>query len=738
MKRFLEVSNCEVTYYDDVQNDFEEFINGIDRTTRRKQKIDYYNIPCCFDIETSSFYDNGQKAGCMYIWMFSIDDHIIIGRTWEEFILLLKLLSEKLSLHVKFRRLVCYIQNLGYEFQWFCHRIRWEKVFATDERAPLTALTENGIEFRCSYRLSGYNLQKMGENLTKYNVQKMVGDLDYKKIRHSGTPLTDKEMGYCINDVRVLSAYIREKIEQDGGITKIPLTKTGYVRLYCREHIFGGRSHRHDYKVYHAFMQQLTLDPEEFEMLLRAFQGGFTHASTFYSNEEEPLEGVTSFDVCSMYPSEIYGHNEFPMNKGEFYEPKDSKDLKYQLSHYACVFDVRFIGLKPKILYDNYISESKCIRLINPVINNGRVVSADDLIITITNIDLDVIKVAYKWDNIEIGRFIRYEKGYLPKEFVDCVLDFYENKTLLKSVEGFEAELMYFKELLNACYGCMVTNPCKELVTFDKEWTSDSKKLKELKHKYKKDPAPDLEKEIQLLTKKIEKDKLDLIDKYNKKKDRFLFYPWGVFVTALARRDIWLHGIIKAGPDYVYCDTDSVKFIGNHAGFEKEFNKIVLKRMLRACRYHGIELSRIMPKTKDGKVKPLGVFEFDGHGTFKTLGAKRYLMKYSQDPRNGKKRGKLIATVAGLNKKKGSEYIGSFVDPFKVFSDNMTVPKEYSGRQAATYIDEPIKGTVTDYQGNTAPYCELSCLHLEETEYNLDIKDDYLNYLLGIQEREDI
>ena len=163
--------------------------------------------------------------------MFSIDDNIIIGRTWEDFLYLCDELVKAFSLHWKFRRLVIYIQNLSYEFQWFCRLFKWHKVFALDNRIPLSALTESGIEFRCSYRLSGYNLAKMGENLVKYKVSKMVGDLDYDKIRHPGTPLTDKEMGYCINDVRVLSAYIREKIETDGNITKIPLTKTGYVRI---------------------------------------------------------------------------------------------------------------------------------------------------------------------------------------------------------------------------------------------------------------------------------------------------------------------------------------------------------------------------------------------------------------------------------------------------------------------------------------------------------------------------
>lgn len=702
----------DVLYYDDVKNDFQDFIKGICRDTRRKQKIEYYNIPCTFDIETSSFYDGENKAGCMYIWMFSIDDHIMVGRTWDEFILLLNGLHDKLSLHNDFRRLIVYVQNLGYEFQWFCNRIQWQKVFATDYRAPLTALTTNGIEFRCSYRLSGYSLEKMGEQLQKYTVKKMVGDLDYKKVRHSKTPLTDTEMGYCINDVRVLSAYIREKIENEGGITKIPLTKTGYVRLYCKEHIFGGRSHRRDYQIYHKFIEKLTLDPEEFKMLLRAFQGGFTHASCFYSNSKEPQKDVTSFDYCSKYPAAMVAE-QYPMDKGEWYKPKDNEDIKYQMKHYCCVFDVQFIGLKPKILFENYLSLSKCTNVKNPVVNNGRLVSADELVTTITNVDFDIIKKTYIWDKIKIGKFIRYKKGYLPTDFVNCILDFYEKKTTLKGLEGFEVEYLQFKELLNSCYGCAVTNPCKPLITFEsgeKGWYQEEQDLKEQ------------------------------IEKYNKKKDRFLFYPWGVFVTAYCRRDIWEYGILKAGLDYIYSDTDSVKFIGKHPGFEKEYNKMILKKMLSACRYHGIDVSRIAPKTKNGEIKPLGVFEFDGHySLFRTNGAKRYLLKYSHDKRNKKKNmGKIMLTVAGLNKDKGAEYMQTLKDPFAAFTNQLTVPKEYSGRQTATYIDEEIHGKVIDYLGVESDYDELSCLHLEESEYTMNMSDDYLDYLMGIQEGENI
>ena len=715
--RYLkDTTGYDITYYDNVETDFDSFIDGICRETKRKQKIEYYNIPCAFDIETSSFYDHEQKAGCMYIWMFSIDDYIIIGRFWHEFITLLQMLQKKLSLHNKFRRLICFVHNLSYEFQWFCRRLKWEKVFATADRAPLTALCEYGIEFRCSYMLSGYSLAKVGEQLNKYQVKKMVGDLDYKKIRHSFTPLTDKEMGYCINDVRVLSAYIREKIENEGGLTKIPLTKTGYVRLYCKEHIFGGRSHRHKYKIYHQFMDHLTLDPTEFKMLLRAFQGGFTHASAFYSGQDEALQGVTSFDFCSKYPSAMVAEK-YPMSKGEFYTPKDTTDLKYQLSHYCCVFDVRFIGLNPTILYENYISVSNCTNLKNAVVNNGRLVSADEVITTITNVDFDIIKKVYTWQHIEIGQFIRYEKKYLPTDFVNCILDFYENKTTLKGVEGFEVEYLQYKELLNSCYGCTVTNPCKPIITYKSAEVIDSEDLG-----WTQQPV----------------NLSDELNKYNKKKDRFLFYPWGVFVTAYCRRDIWEYGILKAGTDYVYCDTDSVKFLGEHPGFEKEYNTMILKKILKACRYHNIDISRVCPKTRDGKIKPLGVFEFDGHySKFKTLGSKRYMMQYSDDKRNDHP-GDIVITVAGLNKKKGSEYIKTFPDPFKAFKDDLTIPKENSGRQVATYIDETIKGTVTDYQGSRAVYEELSCLHLEESEYTMSIADDYLNYLLGIREADRI
>lgn len=711
MKQHITILHDDVTYYDDVSNDIEALFKNVSMKKRKKWKMEYYDIPVCFDIETSSFYDHGEKAATMYIWMFSIDDNIIIGRTWDEFILLCDKLVSHFSLHPKFRRMIIYVQNLSFEFQWFCQRFTWQKVFALDNRIPLTALTDKGIEFRCSYRLSGYSLEKMGENLVKYKIPKMVGDLDYSKIRHSKTPLTDKEMGYCLNDVRVLSAYIREKIENENGITKIPLTKTGYVRNYCRQHIFTSEGKQFYY--YKKLMQNMTIEPDEFILLKQAFQGGFTHANAFYVDKE--LKDVTSVDFNSSYPTSLCAFK-YPMGKGELYHLKDWKDFEYQLKHYCCLFVVRFTNIESSILYENYISYSKCRQVQKPLLNNGRLVRADYLETTITELDFEIIKKCYTWEKINIVLLYRYKKAYLPTEFINCVLDFYETKTTLKDVEGKEVEYLQGKENLNSCYGMCCTDPAKPVITYlnDLQETED---VGWVEH--------DLILEEEL-------------EKHNKKNNRFLFYPWGVWCTAWSRWNLWMHGILKVKDDYIYSDTDSLKFLNAaaHKDFITEYNNWIGKQLLKAMRYHHIDPKRIIPKTCEGTPKPLGIWDFDGHyEKFKTLGAKRYMVKYSMDERNKpKNRGTLGVTVAGLNKKAGKKYLESFPDPFKVFTNDMNVPKGKAGKQTATYIDYATSGTVTDYMGNTAEYHELSSLHLEECGYDLSLASDFVKYILGINE----
>ena len=252
----------------------------------------------------------------MYAWVFGVKELTIIGRTWEQFINLIDIVVTTLNLSLE-QRLIVYVHNLSFDFQFFRKHFVFHKVFALEERDLISATTETGIEFRCSYKLSGYSLEKVGEHLIHHNVKKKVGDLDYSKIRTPATPLTPKELGYIQYDALVVLAYIEEEIETAGNITKIPLTKTGKVRNYCRErclHSFKGhKKHDDKYIRYRGIMNKLTIQSElEYMLLNQAFMGGYTHGNHFHTGEVN--DNVSSFDFSSSYPAVIVKRVKNPKN----------------------------------------------------------------------------------------------------------------------------------------------------------------------------------------------------------------------------------------------------------------------------------------------------------------------------------------------------------------------------------------------------------------------------------------
>src|SRR5699024_9440404 len=127
------------------------------------------------------------------------------GRTWGELLEFLENLQDYLQLNDN-KRLVMYVHNLGYEFQFMRKYFNWVNIFAVDERKPVKALCDLGIEFRDSYILSGYSLANTAKNLVTHKIEKLVGDLDYSLIRHTKTPLTEAELKYCENDILIILA----------------------------------------------------------------------------------------------------------------------------------------------------------------------------------------------------------------------------------------------------------------------------------------------------------------------------------------------------------------------------------------------------------------------------------------------------------------------------------------------------------------------------------------------------
>lgn len=651
-------------------------------TITTNKKITYYNIPAAFDIEVSSFYQDGEKKACMYIWQFGLLNWVTCGRTWEEYTSFLEVLSKVLNLDTS-HRLVIYVHNLAYEWQFFRKRFEWDKVFFLDTRKPVYAITE-GYEYRCSLKLSSKSLKKVGQDLQKYKCEKKMGDLDYSLVRTSKTPLTKKELGYCEADIRVLLCYIQEKIESDGDISLIPLTNTGYVRNYCRKACYKR------WRRYRNLMDSLILTPDEYSQLKRGFGGGFTHASAKYSRHV--LHDIASFDFTSSYPYVMISEM-FPMSSSKLVDSIESEEeLEYYLKNYCCLFDVTLKDVYPKVDFDHPISASKLIASDGVVKDNGRVIYANSLTITVTEQDYAVYREFYDWDKekTEIHQFRIYEKGYLPTAFVKAILKLYKDKTVLKGVEDEAINYMISKNMLNAAFGMIVTDIVREGIEYEDDIYIPVK--------------PNIEKAI---------------SDYNNNIKRFLFYPWGVWVTSYARANLF-SGILACGKDYVYSDTDSIKVRNyeDHLDYIENYNNLVKKKLEAASEYHRIPMEDFSPLNRKGEPKPIGVWDFEGvYDTFKTLGAKRY-MTY--------KDGEYSLTVAGVNKKLAMEYLKGFPDPFAEFDEHMIVPKEYSGRLILDYCgDTACCGEVKDYLGNIGEFSELSYIHMEPTTYELTFSVDY-------------
>lgn len=705
----------------DIKFILSEYVVKAPTITNNKKQV-YYNIPCSFDIESTSFYMNGQKQAIMYEWALGLNGAILIGRTWDQFMGVYRVITETLHTYTD-RRLVIYIHNLGFEFQFMRKRLQWENVFSIEQRKPIYAVTTEGIEFRCSYLLSGYSLDMLGKQLRKYPVKKLVGDLDYTLLRHSKTPLTRKETGYSVNDVRVVMNYIKERIESDGDITRIPYTKTGYVRKYCRNScMYEGRSHKKNgwkFMEYSRLMSGLRLETDEYKQLKRAFKGGFVHANAFYSGKT--LTDVASFDFTSSYPAVMISEK-FPMSSAQRIEITSEDEFRKNLTCYCCLFDLEIHGLESTTLYEHPLSVSHCYNVRRGVEDNGRLVSAESLTTTVTEQDFFILEKFYKWDYIQIGNFKRYKRGYLPTDFVRAILKLYSDKTTLKGVEGKEEEYLRSKEMINACYGMIVTDICRnEIIYSDGEWREEGVNIDET------------------------------LRKYNTSKKRFLFYPWGVWVTAYARKNLFT-GIYEFKDDYVYSDTDSIKALNldRHREYIDQYNSMILDKLRRAMRYHGIPYDAISPKTIEGKEKPLGVWDYEGTYTrFKTLGAKRYI---TEKP-NSDGVLEISITVSGVNKHNAVPYLlkryrdnifDAFEDGLHIPSTNDTGENIFTaegvkidnpcGKNTHTYIDDEQRGILTDYLGNKCEYEELSSIHLEATDYTMSLSLAYTEYLLGIRE----
>lgn len=476
--------------------------------------------------------------------------------------------------------LLCFIHNFGYEFDFMLKNLsKPTKLLSNSSHRVICAKFEDfkSIEFRCTLMLSMHSLRYIGEQL---GFEKLHSD--YRYILPNDK-ITEKEKAYCIRDNDVVAKYVASLIEEFGKIREIPYTKTGRVR-----------------KTFNKFYNEDDKDknwdlmpPENcYNAMLNAFAGGCVFSNPYFTGRI--MKNVHSYDITSSYPF-VMLTEKYPFTIEKIENP--TNDLVEKPFWIAKILFREIYSKYPwswlSISKMNDFDAQSCYFF------NGKLEGGNWIIRTITNVDFEMINKTYSYKSFEVLEFYDCKQyDYLPSPYIETIKVYAEKKTKLKEIvkkTGKEdkdyikinAEYNLAKNDFNSIYGMSVQKLMQEEFVIDElyQWHLKEKTYKQT-------------------------------DKHLKR--NFLF---GIYITAYARKNL-LTAILENCPyTFVYCDTDSIKFVG-------------------ADKF--IDTNKILPqKYKENKsLCMLGRFDKDAeYEQFLCYGAKKYA--YVEE-------GNIYLTVAGL------------------------------------------------------------------------------------------
>lgn len=660
-----------VTTYN--QNDF-PYHKLLNATSSGKGKYSYSCTYGTFDIETSSTRINGVPIAWMYHWQACVGGYVILGRRWEEYFLFLRKLNAVLELD-ECKKMVMYVHNLGYEFSFLKTFFQWENIFTRSKRQIMRAVDNQGMEYRCSYLLSNKGLEDFckEENVIHRKVKNVFdeengfAEYDYDKIRTPDTPITPDEDAYHVNDVLGLYEAITSRLEHD-NLHTIPMTSTGYVRRDLRNACFSIPGYRQ--KLVDC---RLSL-PLYYEMK-EAFRGGDTAANPMYVGEI--IEDGDSYDISSSYPYTIMCCK-FPMSPFRQITYEHFQDV-YDSGKFAMIFRFHVKRINKRTPGGiAYIPLAKTRKRKNVISANGRIFSADELEITITDIDYRIIEETYEWEDYTISDIYISKYDYLPKPIRATTREYYYFKSTLKDIDN--KEYTKSKNKLNSIYGCMVTD---------------------ILH-------PDYIYENNEIIEKMSKEPLDILDIHYSSKKLFLSYQWGVWVTAHARYRLYEGRKLIGEDGVIYNDTDSIKCFRGEGKVLEDLNKEIIYN------YKNVDVEPYV--LYNGKYYYMGILDKEEPWKkFRTWGAKKYCYITEDNT--------LHFTVSGVSKKRGCEVLQNDIEKFE---PGLII--ENCGNLTGYYNTElPHEITV-----DGCAFLTGSNLALFKSSYELGITNEYKEFLKNL------
>lgn len=517
------------------------------------------------------------------------------------------------------KKIVCFVHNLGYEFDFLIKNIsRPKSILSNSSHAVIASCLEllPQIEFRCTFRLSMLPLRKIGELV---NLPKL--DSEYRTITPDDE-VTKEEIEYCCRDCDIVALYIAKiLIPEFGCLRNIPLTKTGRVRKTYKE--FYSQMVKSD----HKYPDWDLMPPEDcYQAMLDAFAGGICTSNPLFTGRV--LHNVQSYDITSSYPfaqlSELFPYS---------IEKENNPDIT-MLKEKFWIAKLKFNNIKARYNW-GWLSVSKMndYSPFNCKFFNGKLLNAEFCVRTITNVDYEMICKTYVFDSVEIIEFYHeYKYSTLPYPYIETIKKYAKTKSdlkgLLKSIPEDDPrylEISFFYLLakgdFNSIYGMSVQKLMQAEFTVDELFV-----WHEIDPKYK-----------QNLSKHLGRN-----------------FLYGIYTTAYARKNL-LQAIIQNCPNtFVYCDTDSVKFIGSQTFVDT--NKDLPEQYA------------VIPS-----LSKIGSFDKEHtYETFVTYGAKKYAHTFAGDD-------KLYLTVAGLPKYSSDTGDIKRIEQFKpgIVFENCKLGKKY-------------------------------------------------------------
>ena len=623
--------------------DYSIFKKVIARNKTDRTKTTYADIIIMADTETSKkMRDPKEEADyhnhvCAWSCSFRILGYNI-ATLWGKRPSDLPKMLEKVKANLTADEFYVYFHNLPYD--WIFLRKFFFQVFGYPEKQlnvkslyPIQIKFENGLILKDSLILAQKSLDKWGKDMQVEHA-KAVGKWDYELIRNfNGWDPDEDELEYMECDVLCGVECIDDTLKAlKKNISSIPLTATGIPRGECRN--IGRKNRAHDWCV--------RVSPEKYEDQLineLTFHGGYTHENRFCKDITFPgtYKTVSLFPLCEDFSSSYPGvalTEQFPSER--FWKLGKDVGPEYILNNWkSYAFIIRIQGTGAELRDPRFpmpvLSFSKCLKSVNPIEDNGRLLAVDYFEMYVTEMDFLLIYEQYKFRKLKITDVRCSKKAYLPRWYTDYIYERYKLKTTLKGVDPVNYQIE--KGKLNACaFGMAAQKPVKEDIIEDYEHNEFR-------------PRDDFSFEEEYA-------------KWLKNRNSFLPYCVGIWITSYAQYNLFQLGkCVPSNEIWLYSDTDSVYATAFDEKKLQDYNEGV-KEKLRKNGYG--------PLNWKGKDYFLGVAEFDGqYMQFKALHSKCYVKRPLIAFGDGFVMGdSLKITVAGVPKK-GAKSLNNNIENFK-------------------------------------------------------------------------